>query len=296
VKRPQGFEPGTRPRHDEAATEHEIRTAQHGHIRDELAVPVTARGARIHARSAARARRRVEADELRRFTRRSRRRRAVVLGAVAAVVLVIGVPLLLAVSPAFAVRHLRIQGGDAAVTAAVRGRLAGDLGTPIALVDLSAVRSAIAAVPQVQSYAVASLPPDTLQISLVQRTPVAVVGAAGDYRLVDAAGVVLATTATRPAGYPLVHVTATGAAAAPAFTAAAAVVKALPPALLAKVDSVTASGPDAVVLTLTGTQQVAWGSADDSAEKAEALTAALLHAAKHAKHIDVSAPGLVSVR
>jgi cell division protein FtsQ len=99
----------------------------------------------------------------------------------------------------------------------------------------------------------------------------------------------------RLAGYPLVTLPA-GSAAGGAFTAAAAVLQALPADLSRRVDTVSATSRDDVTLVLHSGRQVVWGSADESAAKAAAFRAALVSAARGASTIDVSAPGIVSTR
>lgn len=248
---------------------------------------------RARLRRAARERRRVEAAEVRRFTRTTRRRRQFFAGVAAAVVLLLGVPLGLAVSPAFAVRRVVVDGASPAVTAALQARLAGVLGTPLALVDETAVRRAVVAVPQVGAYRVASLPPGTLQVTVVQRTPVGQLRRGGSWVLVDGAGVVLATSASGLPGRPVLDLPA---ASGPRFAATVAVLRALPASVLASVASVSAPGADDVRLHLTSGLLVRWGDPDAAAQKGPALQAALKHVARHATVVDVSAPGLVTVR
>jgi hypothetical protein len=78
------------------------------------------------------------------------------------------------------------------------------------------------------------------------------------------------------------------------FRSMAEVLLALPPAVLAQVATITAQTKDDVTLTLTGSsQRVAWGSADDSVEKAAVLTSLIaLHKGDGPGEYDVSAPGI----
>jgi cell division protein FtsQ len=217
----------------------------------------------------------------------------VLAGTTAAVVVLLGVPLGLAVSPVFAVRTIAVDGGSPAVTAAVRARLAGLAGTPLALVDPAAVRRAVQAVPQVASYRASSLPPGTLEVRVLERVAVGQVRQGAGWAQLDAAGVVLSTTTARLAGRPWIAVPV---ASGPRFAAAVAVLHALPAAVLARVEKVSAPGADDVRLRLAPGLTVEWGSADDGAAKGAALRAALKHVAHGARVVDVSAPGLVTVR
>lgn len=246
---------------------------------------------RARIRRAVRDRRRAESAEVRRFTRGARRRRIVALCAAGFLVVSVATPVLLAVSPAFAVRTVTVTGADAALAAQVRTALDAELGVPIALVDGKDVAARIGGVPAVERFSVARIPPGTLEVRVVPRTAVAQVRARGSYRLVDAAGVTLRTATVRIPATPLV-------AAAPgsaSFLASTAVLRSLPLPLAARVRTVTAPTPDDVRLTLVDGRLVIWGSADDGAAKAVALSAALAGVA-HGKHrIDVSVPGSVSV-
>ncbi len=218
------------------------------------------------------------------------------LGAAIVLVLLTGIPIVLAVSPVFAVRRVVVVGGDAALTTAVSGALAGQVGVPLALVDRARVQRAVASVARVQTYSVESLPPGTLQVRVVPRVAVAQIAVPAGFAEVDAARVTLATAPVRFAGLPLVVVPATARHPAAAFRGAAAVLGTLPATVTRRVDSVTATTPDAVSLTLHGGRRVVWGGVDDSSAKAAALQAALVHAARGVHLIDVSAPGVVTTR
>jgi cell division protein FtsQ len=251
----------------------------------------TLRADRARIRSAGRARRRAEAAEVRRFTRNARRRRIVAAVAAGFLVVAVATPVLLAVSPAFAVRTVTVTGADASLAGRVRAALAPEVGVPIALIDGGDITARIAAVAGVRSFSLERLPPGTLAVRVVPRTPVAQVRAGGAFALVDAAGVPLRTAPSRIPGTPLV----TATAGSRSFLAAADVLASLPAALVARVRTVAAPTPDAVRLTLADGRVVVWGGADDGAAKAAALSAALVHVARSAHRIDVSVPGAVSV-
>lgn len=249
------------------------------------------RADRALIRSTGRARRRAEAAEVRRFTRDARRRRIVAAVAGGFLVVSVATPVLLAVSPAFAVRTITVTGADAALAGRVRAALDPEVGVPIALVDAGDVTARIAGVAGVRSFSLERLPPGTLAVRVVPRTPIAQVQAGAGFALVDAAGVTLRTAPSRIPGTPLV----TASAGSRSFAAAADVLASLPAALAARVRTVAAPTPDAVRLTLADGRVVVWGSADDGAAKAAALSAALVHVARSAHRIDVSVPGSVSV-
>src|SRR5690606_4037569 len=156
---------------------------------------------------AARARRRALRAEIRRFTQRSRRRRMLWLGALGAVLLLIGGSAAAAYSPLFAVERITVVGASALDPEAVEAALGDQMGTPLALVDASEVKAALLAFPLIETYALEARPPHELTVRIVERTPIGVIDSAAGFTLVDAAGVALATTPTRPEGHPVLDVT-----------------------------------------------------------------------------------------
>lgn len=249
-------------------------------------------------REARRERRRVERGEVRRFTRRSRRRRRIILVAAAAVCALILFVVLGALSPMMALRTITVQGESTIDKAAVVKALSGQLGRPLPLVDYRALRRDLAAFPKIRSYSTESIPPNTLVVRVVERHPVGVLKTSAGYDLVDPAGIVLSTSAKAPKGYPVI--VATGSSAPTAnngFSAAVAVLTALPADLGARVEEVAATTRDDVGLTLAGGIHVVWGSADQSTLKAAVL--ADLVAANKSRSIsvyDVSSPKAAVVR
>lgn len=257
-------------------------------------VPPPAREDRRAIRDAVRARRRAEAAERRRPG--SGRHPRVIVGAAAGVlVLLVGLPLLLAFGPVFPVRTIQVSGASAALAGSVRTALRGELGRPVATVGDADVARALATLPAVDRFTLVRRPPGTLEVAVVARTAILQRRTAAGWAQQDASGVTVETDAARVDGLPVLTVPAgTGDAAGAAAAASAAVV-----ALAASdppVTAVRATSPDAVVLTLLGGLRVAWGGAEDGPAKAEALHAALRSAAKGATEVDVSSPGVVLTR
>ena len=221
-------------------------------------------------RAARRRRLRAERREVRRFTGAARRRRRILLVCAGAVLALAGFVLITGFTPIMAVRTIDVVGTSRLSADAVRGALQGQLGVPLTLVDDGSIRSALAAFPEVESFAVEERPPSTLRVSIVERTPIAsVVSPSGGFDLVDAAGVVLQHGAERPAGYPLA-VDVAGSPSDAGFAAMVPVLRSLPPELLGQIDTVTATGHDDVSFVI-GSIRVVWGSADDSALKSVIL-------------------------
>ncbi len=245
---------------------------------------------------ASRARRRALRAEVRRFTVRQRRRRMLWLGAAGALVLLVLGTVGAAYSPLFAVERIEVVGTTTLDANAVAQALGGQQGTPLALVDSSAVKAALVQFPLVESYTIEARPPHDLVVRIVERTPVGVLSSAAGYTVVDAAGVALSTTPDPPAGQPTLKIT--GGTSSPAFRAAGTVVRSLPADIRAQVTEVTASTPDDVTLTLGGANaSVVWGDAEHSAQKA--LNLARMMQSRPPADVstyDVSSPDVVVVR
>lgn len=244
---------------------------------------------------ASRARRRREREEVKRFTAASRRRRIVTLSVVGGLAVLALACVGVAYTPIMAVRDIQVEGARLVSSDLIVRDLEGQEGTPLPLVDQSAIKASLVKYPLIQSYTVESRPPGTLVIRIVERRPVGVIAEGDSFDLVDVAGVVLSTGAARPDGYPLMVFE--GDSASEGFAAAAAVLRALPDDVLSTVDEVTATTVDDVTLTLADSGAVVtWGSAEDSAAKAVALEKLMASYPPDAvDRYDVSSPGSVVI-
>jgi cell division protein FtsQ len=201
-----------------------------------------------------------------------------------------------AYSPLFAVEQVSVIGADRLDAAAVEAALSEQLGTPLPLVDESAVKAVLVTFPLVESYTLEARPPHELVVRIVERTPIGLIQTRAGYTLVDAAGVALSTTQTPAPGRPLV--TVAGGTDSPAFEAIGQVMRSLPDSILSQVTAVSASTPDDVTLTLGGANaQVVWGSAEDSAMKALVLAQAMIARPPASVSVyDVSSPSAIVIR
>lgn len=257
-----------------------------------LRAPARDEPPRVDTRRAERLRRRYEKAEVKRFTRRQRRRRigwAAVFGVLGTIAALIAAAIF---SPILALREIRVVGTARLDPAVVAEAVSGQLGTPLALLDEGRLRDELGAFATIRSYATELEPPGTLVIHLVERTPLGLVATAEGFDVVDAAGVVLESSESRPSGLPVLQLDDDGTSGR-AFVAIAEVLVALPPDVLAQVDSITARTRDDVTLSLAGSaQRVVWGSAHDSPRKAAVLAALLaMFGGSGAGVYDVSAPG-----
>ncbi|MGL4340526.1 MAG: FtsQ-type POTRA domain-containing protein [Rhodoglobus sp.] len=247
---------------------------------------------RADARRAARLRRRFERAEIRRFTRRARHRMMTfaILGGL--VLTLLALVFVAVYSPLLALRTISIEGTSRIDAAEVRSAVDGQLGTPLALVDFDVITKDLTAFPLIRSYVTQIVPPDTLVIRITERSPVASVQDGAMFALVDPAGVVVQQSVERIPGVPLLNLPG-GDVSSSAFQSMVAVLLALPPEMLAQVESVSATTQDDVSLVLTGVGQgVTWGSAEQSEKKA-ILLMALIRVTDPAQPgvFDVSAPG-----
>jgi len=245
---------------------------------------------------AAHARRKALRAEIRRFTARQRRRRMMWVGAAASVLLLALGTLGAAYSPLFAVEEITVTGAQQLDVAAVETALAGQLGTPLPLVDESEVKAELVAFPLIETYALEARPPHELVVRIVERTPIGLVETRAGYTLVDAAGVALSTSAEPSPGTPVLSIT--GGVDSDAFTAAGQVMRSLPEELRVQVTAVSATTPDDVTLSLgESNAQVVWGSAEESATKALVLARAMISRPPAGViSYDVSSPDAIVIR
>lgn len=261
--------------------------------RERPAKPATRTAAtdRAERRRTARANRRSEKAEARRFTRRTRNRRVALAAVAGTVVTLVGLVFVAVYSPLLALRTITIDGTARVSQEELHAAVDGQLGTPLALIDFDRLTTELGAFPLIRSYVTETLPPDTLLIHVVERQPVGSIAVTGGYHLVDPAGITLQEAVERIPGVPLIDLGG-GDTSSAAFSAVVAVLLALPPELLAQVDTASARTQDDVSLVLTGVgQRVTWGSAEHSAQKA-ALLARLVAVTDPAQagEFDVSAP------
>ena len=188
-------------------------------------------------------------------------------------------------------QSVRVEGNASVGTLRVERAADVPLGTPLARVDLDAIVARVESIPSVSDVAVSRRWPDTVQISVTERTPVAVVDQGSGLRALDAEGVIFGGYSTRPAGLPLVRTPAT--TSADALVEAGKVVDSLPAGIATKVDTIEVSSVDRISLLLDSSRRVVWGSAEGSREKAEVLGVLLK---RPGQVIDVSVPGRPTTR
>lgn len=251
--------------------------------------PADDRAARRALAAAERERRRYERQEVRRFTRRSRMRRIAWITGIASVVGLAVLAVAVAYSPLMALREVRVEGTARIPADDVRAAFDDRLGTPLPLIAADEVQEMLSGFPLIETYSTETVPPGTLVVRIVERTPVGVVEGSSGFTAVDAAGVVIERYDERPETLPLI--TVDDGISGDAFQSVGAVLRSLPADLLARVATVTAETPDDVRFELAEGATVVWGSAEESALKSTVLVR-LMQAAPPdtVGRYDVSAP------
>jgi cell division protein FtsQ len=193
--------------------------------------------------------------------------------------------------PVFVVKDVAVQGVSASAADEIRAAAAVPHGAQLARLDLSGAQRRVARIRDVRSAQVVRSWPDGVTITVTLRQPVAVVkDARGVLHLADSTGTTYAEVSSAPKDLPLVSADATDPAAVQAVVA---VLAGLPAKLRSQVSSASAKDPVAVTLVL-GNLTVVWGSAQDTALKAQVLTV-LRRDNSTVRHFDLSAPTAPSV-
>lgn len=231
---------------------------------------------------------RAERAEARRFTQGSRRRRAAWLTALGIVALLVVVLLVAVFSPILALRTIQVDGVSEIPASTVQKALAGQLGTPLALLNDGTIRSKLSHIILIRSYATEIVPPNTLVVRIVEREAIGVLPDGDNFDQVDPAGVVLRTSATTE-GLPVIEIGQSGVDSA-GFASAVKVLLAMPSTVLSKVSSISATTIDNVSITLDGSKKtILWGSSAQSDLKAQVLADLLTRCASQPV-LNVTAP------
>lgn len=189
------------------------------------------------------------------------------------------------------VREIRVAGVELLTPAQVREAAAVADGTPLARVNLDAVRARIAELPPVERVTVRRDWPGALLIEVVERTAVAAVPQDGQYALVDRSGVVFRTLTEPPADLPTLRVAAPGPDDQ-ATRAGLMVLAVLTPQLREQLAEVSVEAPARIRLILHDGRTIIWGDPSKGEEKAQVATALL---DQKGDVIDVSAPDVVTI-
>lgn len=223
------------------------------------------------------------------------RRTAIAAGVVLAVCIVLA--LVFFVTPLCGARTISVRGARTVSADQIRQAAKIDHGAPLARLNTAAVAARIKkSVPAIALARVERQWPSTVTIRVIERVAVATAAMPnGTFALIDKHGAPYNPTATRPAELPLVEV-ARVAKTDKATAAVATVAHALNAELKQRLVKITAEKPDRVVLILSGGKTVFWGDAWDDGENVRKAEVARALLDRKGSYLDVSSPGIVTVR
>lgn len=208
--------------------------------------------------------------------------RRVLVAAIIAVVIA-GLVWLVGFSPVLAAKSVQVEGNSVLSVAEVEARGAVPMGTPLARVNLDHIVERVGTLPAVEKVSVERRWPNTVAIIVTERTAVIALAQGSTFIWVDASGTKFHEAQTPGADLVVVQAPDDQRILADLAT----VTQSLTEELRSRVQKITATSPDTITLVLDKGQTVIWGSATESATKAQVATAML---GVEATVFDVSAP------
>ncbi|MFJ8633498.1 cell division protein FtsQ/DivIB [Streptomyces sp. NPDC093568] len=198
------------------------------------------------------------------------------------------------------VERVSVAGTRVLTTEQVLEAAEAPVGAPLISVDTAAIETRLRRkLPRIDEVDVVRSWPHGIGLKVIERTPVLVVQNGGKFIEVDDEGVRFATVSAAPKGVPALELTVSRSSSAAASLRrfgetrlareAVRVAGALPAAVARDTQVVKVRSYDDISLVLAGGTTVAWGSGENGAAKARALTA-LMKASPDARHFDVSVP------
>ena len=234
----------------------------------------------------------VQVDE----ARRRKLRPWAIAGAGVVVIVTSGVTL--SYTPVFGARVVEVHGEEQLGPRQVLRAADIGLGTNVMHLDEAAIEARLEMERWISDATVETFLPGTIRISVTERTPVIVTELDGARRIVAGDGTVLGR-ALWPIGLPEVAAADGTPASTDVIRTAGAVVRAMAPALRARVGSILVAPDGSVTLIVDGQVDVRYGMLESTSAKAQALRAILEYADLEGKgllSIDVSAPAAPTAR
>ncbi|MFV0452233.1 MAG: cell division protein FtsQ/DivIB [Propioniciclava sp.] len=234
----------------------------------------------------------IDVTGARRRRLRERRRRRLIVGAVlvGVVALAAGAVWLVGWSPVFTARTVVTTGLSAVAEKEVLAAADVPMGTPLARLDTEAVAGRVAGLDAVDTVTVAVRPPDVVEIQVTERSVALVVASGGAFTWIDTAGVAFNTSEKAPKGSVRARANLNDTEL---LIALATVADALPPSVKKDVELLSARTGESITVSLSQGRRILWGSADESAFKAEVIVPLLT---VDATVYDVSAPAHPTTR
>ncbi|MEV4147880.1 FtsQ-type POTRA domain-containing protein [Amycolatopsis sp. NPDC049691] len=214
--------------------------------------------------------------------------------ALLSVLTVIALVYLLFFSSMLGAQEVSVSGSRTVPADAIRAVAAVPMDKPMLRLSTDEIRDRVAAMPGIATVEVSRSWPNTVEITVTERTAIAFFdsGPGGDgVHLVDGGGVVFKTVPSRPAGLPELKLPKVSADD-PVTRAVTAVLGVIPEQLLKQVTTATAKTPASVEFTLSSGKIVRWGTAEQTDRKAKVLAALLT---QEGKVYDVAAPELPTI-
>jgi cell division protein FtsQ len=215
---------------------------------------------------------------------------------VVVVLLLVGVIWSLYGSNWLRVDRVSTSGTEVLTSGEVERAAAVPVGSPLISVDTDAIEArAGRKLPRIDSIDVVRSWPDGISLKVVERKPALLIEKGAKFIEVDVKGVRFDTVEKAPGGVPLLELTVDQSPGRSRFTTgrlvreAVGVRRELPGEVAGDTKAVQVRSYDSISLRLRDGRTVMWGSGEDGAAKARALTA-LMKAAPKAGHFDVSAP------
>ncbi len=234
--------------------------------------------------------------EVRRFTKENPTGKYFKRAILASLAFLIALVLATTFTPILAIDKIVVSGESRVSEKQVLKILKKYVGTPLPTISEESVARDLKGFPVIESIALVSRPPHTLEVRLTERTPIAIVVSGGVQYLYDPAGVKLGP-ASGSELLPTVIVTGNPKDSA-TYRQAIDVILALPLQLLDRVAYIQAKTRDNVTLRLRGAagQTVIWGDSSDSILKSKVLKTLLLKTSTKVRATyDVSSPLTPSV-
>ena len=234
--------------------------------------------------------------EVRRFTKENPTGKYFKRAILASLAFLIALVLATTFTPILAIDKIVVSGESRVSEKQILKILKKYVGTPLPTISEESVARDLKGFPIIESIALVSRPPHTLEVKLTERTPIAIVVSAGVQYLYDPAGVKLGP-ASGSEKLPTVIVTGNPKDSA-TYRQAIDVILALPLQLLDRVAYIQAKTRDNVTLRLRGAagQTVIWGDSSDSILKSKVLKTLLLKTSTKVRATyDVSSPLTPSV-
>lgn len=229
----------------------------------------------------------------RKKSRRSWRRKALAIASIVLVLVLLGGSIwVVYFSTALVTKRVNVIGTRHLSPTQVSFAVQIPLGMPLARQNLDEIAKRASTLPAVESARATRDWPSTITVTVVERRPVFAMHQPNGYLVVDKFGVAYQTQSTLPSEVVIAEVSPTDVSL---LHDVATVAAALPSKLRGRVDRITATSGDHIVLVLQKSgPNVTWGSSADSELKAEVVTALLKR--KPRSSIDVSSPHNPAVR